>query len=90
MNWPASFVVARAYVDQLTRTKGIDPARAAAVETAMAQAEKGGTQKQAALDELDTLTTQLDKDAGAAANPRDAAKLQTLAATIRVHAAALK
>src|SRR5205085_727311 len=37
--WPANTVVARAYVDQLTRSKGIDPERARAVLTALSQAD---------------------------------------------------
>ena len=37
--WPANSVVARAYLDQLTRTKGILPARAAEVKSALDRAD---------------------------------------------------
>src|SRR5262245_19872345 len=37
--WPANAVVARAYLDQLGRSKAIQPARAAAVKNALERAE---------------------------------------------------
>ena len=33
--WPASFVVAKPYLDQLTRSKGLVPERVTALTTAM-------------------------------------------------------
>jgi hypothetical protein len=91
LTWPASFVVARAYLDQLARNRAIAPARAAAVRQAMQRVEQlaPGRERTAELDRLDALTKELDKDAGPAA-PRDAARLQTLAATIRVRTAELR
>ena len=40
MVWPASFALARAYVDQLERSKGLEPGRIAAVRQGLAGAEK--------------------------------------------------
>ena len=76
--WPASFVVARAYVDQLERSHGLAAARIAAVRSALSGAERktGAARKTV----LTGLATQLDRDAATAA---DAAKVKTLAAAVR-------
>jgi hypothetical protein len=91
--WPASSVVARAYVDQLTRTKGILPERAGAVTAALARADRlrSGRDRGAAgvLDQLDALAIQLEGDA-AGAPARDAVRLRSLAATIKGRAAGLR
>jgi hypothetical protein len=91
--WPASSVVALAYIDQLTRSAGIQPERARAVKAALGRAdgirtgkEKGAT---ATLDQLDALGKQLESDAGAKTG-RDATRLQSLAATIKSLAARLR
>ena len=76
--WPASSVVARAYVDQLTRSKGIKPERAEAVKSALDRAD----QLHAGMDQLDALATQLGQDSGAASGI-DAARLKALAATLK-------
>jgi len=75
--WPASFVVARAYLDQLARSNGLAPARVAAARDALARAEKlPGPGRR---DALTLLATQLNGDASSAA---DGAKIRTLAATV--------
>ena len=93
ITWPAASVVALAYVDQLTRSKGIAAERARAVKTALDKADglRTGQEKGAAaiLDQLDALATQLESDAGAASGP-DAARLRSLAATIKGRAAKLR
>jgi len=78
VSWPASPVVARAYVDQLTRSKGIQPERAAAVKAAI---DRSG-RNQETLSQLDALAAQLESDA-AAATGRDAARLRSLAETMK-------
>jgi len=90
MNWPPSFVVARAYLDQLNRSKGITPARAAALKAAIDTVDhaKGGATLKPAIAHLNAITKELDKDAESA-KPADAAKLQTLAATLRVRTSEL-
>jgi hypothetical protein len=93
MTWPASSVVARAYLDQLTRSKGIQPERARAVSAALDRADelRTGKEKQAAasLNQLETLASQLEGDAGTAA-PRDAARLRALIGTIKERVAKLR
>jgi hypothetical protein len=86
--WPANFIVARAYLDQLTRSKGIQPARAAAVKTALDRAT-GDRPARAALDQLDAEASQLEQDAGSASG-RDADRLRSLAATIKARTARLR
>ena len=88
--WPADPAVARAYLDQLDRTKGIQAERAAAVIAAVERASKVRSGKDAAVaDQLDALAKQVDSDAGSA-SPADAARLRALAATLTGVAAALR
>ncbi|PYQ90493.1 MAG: hypothetical protein DMG03_00490 [Acidobacteria bacterium] len=89
--WPATAVVARAYLDQLTRGKAIEPERARAVRTAVDRADDARSSRgksQAAIDQLDGLAAQLDRDAAAAVG-RDADRLRSLAATLKGVAAKL-
>jgi hypothetical protein len=93
VSWPASSVVARAYLDQLTRGKAIQPGRVRAVNAALDQIDRlrtGGDRGAAnARGRLTSLAAQLEKD-GAAATGRDAARLQALATTLKGRAAALR
>ena len=91
ISWPASTAVAMAYVDQLTRTKGIQPDRARAVKTALERADglRGGSNAAPAAEQLDALARQIETDAGSVAG-RDAARLQALAATLKNRAAKLR
>jgi hypothetical protein len=88
-----SVAVARAYVDQLTRSQGIQAERARAVRAALEKADGLRTGKErgaaAILDELDALATQLESDAGGARG-RDAVRLRSLAATIKGRTAKLR
>jgi hypothetical protein len=91
--WPASSPVARAYLDQLTRSRGIAPERAKAVTSALDRIDDLRTGKErgaaAALDQVDALATQLEGDASAAAGP-DASRLRSLASTLRGRVARLR
>ena len=80
--WPPSFPLARAYVDQLTRSKGLAPARVSAARTSLATAEQmnGGQRKSA----LAALATELGKEPGGS----DPAKLKMLVAAVKDLAAA--
>ena len=91
VTWPANALVARAYVDQLNRTKGIQADRASAVLAAMDKVEKAqrGKADGAALASLTTLATQLEGDAGSA-SPIDARRLRALSDLLKARAAALK
>jgi hypothetical protein len=91
--WPAATVVARAYLDQLARSKGVAPERANAVTAALEKVDglRTGKERGAAttLDQTDALATQLEHDADAASG-RDASRLRALAATIRGRTAKLR
>jgi len=76
--WPASFVVARAYLDQLARSNGLAADSVSALRRDLAQAEK--LSGQARRDALTRLATRLD---GGAAGAVDQAKLRVLAGTVR-------
>jgi hypothetical protein len=75
--WPASFVVARAYLDQLGRNHGLARTRATRVARDLRKAEKlTGAKQQAALTKL---AAQLDRDAKGAADP---ARVRALRAAV--------
>jgi hypothetical protein len=78
LTWPASFVVARAYLDQLARTNGLAPARRTAVTGQLAAAERlEGARRRSSLMQL---ASALDRDAR---NSSDAAKVRMLAGAVR-------
>ena len=91
--WPANSVVARAYVDQLTRNRAIPQQRASSVIEALGRAEKFRSVKDkgaaAIVSQLNALANQLERDAGAAGD-RDAGRLQSLATLVRSRAAQLR
>ncbi len=76
--WPASYVVARAYLDQLVRDKGISSDRSSAIARDLDRAEKlkGASERTA----LTQLATRLDRDASTASEP---ARVQALAVVVR-------
>ncbi|HUK64926.1 MAG TPA: hypothetical protein VLV15_16425, partial [Dongiaceae bacterium] len=83
ITWPASFALARAYVDQLERSHGLAPERITAVRGLLRRAEgQPGQGRHAALAQL---ASQLNAEA--AASP-DAAKVRTLAGAVQELAAA--
>ena len=76
--WPASFAVARAYLDQLVRGNGISSARSTAIARDLNRAEKlKGTSQRAALNQL---AARLDQDSRKAADP---SRVEALAASVR-------
>ena len=75
--WPASFVVARAYLDQLARSKGLPTPRISATRDALTAAERASGQ--ARTDALSRITTQLNTDLP---KSTDQAKVQMLLAVI--------
>ena len=82
MVWPATFVLARAYVDQLQRSNGLASTRVTSLMSEIDAAEKvkGGARKTA----LTSLATKLDGEAGGSSS---AAKVRMLSATIKELAA---
>ncbi|HEX8451461.1 MAG TPA: hypothetical protein VF647_05140 [Longimicrobium sp.] len=78
IEWPASFVVARAYLDQIKRSNGLTRARSTAVAGELARAERlSGAARRTA---LNSLAAQLTRDA---ARSSDAARVRMLASTVR-------
>jgi hypothetical protein len=76
--WPTSFVVARAYCDQLERSKGLSASRLSAVRAEVARAEK--LSRQARRRALTQLATQLGGDAR---HSSDAGKVRLLADVVK-------
>jgi hypothetical protein len=93
ITWPAESVVARAYLDQLTRDKAILPARIQTVKTTLERADRIHSSRDkgagAVTQALDSLAAALETDAGSA-QVSDAGRLRSLAATIRGRAAAFR
>jgi hypothetical protein len=91
LTWPANFVVARAYLDQLERSNTMAPDRLTAMRTAIGNAEKAsaGNDRRAALDQLDQLAGQLETDATKAPY-KDQARMKALAATLRLRVKGLR
>jgi hypothetical protein len=78
LTWPASFSLARAYLDQLERSNGLPAGKIVAVRELLTRAEQSsGTERQEALTQL---ATRLDSDADGAGN---SAKLRTLATAVK-------
>jgi hypothetical protein len=81
--WPPSFVLARAYLDQLARSNGLAAAKVSAARDELARAERlsGEARREA----LARLAARLDTDAGAAG---DQVRVRALAGAVRELAAA--
>jgi hypothetical protein len=89
LTWPVSFVVARAYVDQLARSGTLTPERTSALTAAIDRADKAqGAERRAAADQLEQLTSQLDADAAKAG--RDQQRMKALSATIKARVKTLR
>jgi hypothetical protein len=75
--WPASFVVARAYLDQLARSGGLPLVRINATRDALSRAERASGQARS--DALNQITTQLNTDLQRSS---DQAKVRMLIAVV--------
>ncbi len=85
IDWPAAPVVARAYLDQLVRSKALPAERVDAVTRALEKAEQvlagaASDESKTAAKELNALAAGLD---GVAAPARDQARLESLARTLK-------
>jgi hypothetical protein len=88
--WPPSYVVARAYLDQLARDKALPQERIDALNAAMKDAESASAaNRRAAVTRLDTLVNDLAKDAATAVG-RNAARMKAAVSTIQQRNAQLK
>jgi hypothetical protein len=76
--WPPSLSLARAYLDQLERSQGLESGKIASARQALSQAENlSATERRSALEQL---ATQLDSSAHGA---EDMTKVRTLAQAVR-------
>jgi hypothetical protein len=91
--WPATSIVAKAYLDQLGRTNAISAERAKAVRDNLAKVDELRTGKErdaaARLDALTAVAAQVEADAKSKTG-RDAMRLTALADTLKGRAAALR
>ncbi len=72
--WPPSFALARAYLDQLERSRGLSDSRVATTRQALAGAEQASGA--ARRDALNALASQLDHEAGGSSDANRVRKLQ--------------
>jgi LVIVD repeat len=80
--WPASYSLARAYLDQLERTNGMDAGKIADARAQLARAEKASGSSQ-----QETLTQLVSRLETAVNGASDPAKVRTLAGAVRELAA---
>src|SRR5688572_3948732 len=85
---PANLLTARAYVDQLVRSKSLTADRASTLRAAMERADRNNRAR-SDLDQLTAMANQLEADAKQA-TAGDASRLNSLAATIRGRVARLR
>ena len=81
--------VARAYLDQLNRSKGISAARARGGEVGAGQGREGQGRPRRRIDQLDVVAKQVEQDASSASGP-DAERLKSLAAAMKARATRLR
>ncbi len=82
ITWPVSFVVARAYLDQLARSNALPPKRVSALNSVIGKAEKSYAQPKEAA-RLVATAQNLDKDIAGAKTPADAERLRALAGILK-------
>jgi hypothetical protein len=80
--WPANFVVARAYIDQLERSQALPAEMIAKLNEAIEKAEKSHNKKKD-LAKLSAMGASLDGQVASARTPADAKRLQALAAILK-------
>jgi len=76
--WPAQLVVAKAYLDQLSRSQALTAERIAALQKAVQDAE-GSHMNKGKVAKLKRMAPSLEKDAATAKTPADATRLRALA-----------
>ncbi len=78
IEWPAQLVVAKAYVDQLSRSQALPAAKIADLQKAIQSAE-GSHMSKDTLAKLKSMAPSLIKDAGTAKSQADSTRLRALA-----------
>ncbi|HEY2016289.1 MAG TPA: hypothetical protein VGH38_22450 [Bryobacteraceae bacterium] len=82
ITWPANFVVARAYLDQLTRSNALSRDRIGALKSAIDKAEASPSDRKDTA-QLQSLAVSLDKDAATTKAPADAERMRALSAIMK-------
>jgi hypothetical protein len=82
IEWPAQSVVAKAYVDQLSRSQALPPDRIAALRKAIQSAESSHMSK-GKLAKLKRMAPSLEKSAAMAKSPADSTRLHALADVLK-------
>ncbi|HJZ62736.1 MAG TPA: hypothetical protein VKD70_00350 [Candidatus Acidoferrum sp.] len=86
IEWPAKLIVAKAYVDQLSRTQVLPVKQIEALQKAIQSAESSRMNK-GKVAKLKGMAAGIEKDAAAAKNPADSARLRALAEILKHPAA---
>ena len=86
IEWPAQFVVAKAYLDQLMRSLALPADRIADLQKAMQSAESSHMNKRK-LAKLKSMADSLEQSAATAMSPGDSARLHALAEILKHPAA---
>ncbi|HWZ97296.1 MAG TPA: hypothetical protein VN025_06005 [Candidatus Dormibacteraeota bacterium] len=86
IEWPAKLVVAKAYVDQLSRSQALPADRITALQKAIQSAESSHMNK-GKVAKLKGMAPTLEKDAAAAKTPADSTRLRALAEILKHPAA---
>ena len=82
ITWPSNFVVARAYLDQLSRGSSLAAGRIRTLGDLIAKVEASNGDRKA-IDQLKATAPGLEKDAASAKTPADAERMRALAAIIK-------
>lgn len=86
IEWPAKLVVAKAYLDQLTRSQALPADRIAALQAAIQSAEKSHMSKKN-LAKLKDMAASVEEGVTKASNPADAKRMHALAEILKHPAA---
>ena len=82
ITWPANFVVARAYMDQLTRSNALPASQLTALNEAIAKGEATASGRTASV-QFKSMAERLDKEAAKAKVSTDAERMRALAAILK-------
>src|SRR5580700_8090541 len=82
IEWPAKLVVAKAYVDQLSRSQALPPSRVAKLRKTIASAETSHMNK-SSMAKLNGMGSSLEKSAATAKTPADSMRMRALADVLK-------
>jgi ribosomal protein S13 len=82
LEWPAKLVVAKAYLDQLSRSQALSESQIAELQTAIQSADSSHLSK-GSLGKLKRLAPSLEKSAATAKTPADSMRMRALADVLK-------